>query len=236
MFIITFILGTVYISSVMCIRHRHKRSSWFNSSHCDHCHALIPWVRLIPIAGFFINKGRCSSCNRQVCCAYPFTELCGGLWAIVMMIAYDQQAQEFTLARGAAMIITGTVFAFIIEDDILHYRIRNHFTLIIALEGVWLEGQISTALILGAFTMSIAAVFRYYRGSSGLGRGDIKLLITLGLWLPLTSLPAFLIIMGMLGIGWGLLWRHLSLHVLFPLWSCYYLGIHKCLCFKTCRI
>jgi leader peptidase (prepilin peptidase)/N-methyltransferase len=77
----------------------------------------------------------------------------------------------------------------------------------LALEGAVLAGTIAWALR------------RYFQGRLGqpaLGRGDIKLMAALGLWVGIGGLPLFFISAGLAGVLTALLWRRLGRGRFFP--------------------
>jgi Flp pilus assembly protein protease CpaA len=67
----------------------------------------------------------------------------------------------------------------------------------------------------------VAIVVRTLHGrlfnSEGLGKGDVKLMATAGLWVPVDETAFFLMAVGLLGTLGGLVWQHGGGGRLFPL-------------------
>ena len=214
--ILNFILGIVAVSAILCARHRRwgYTQSLLKRSCCDHCTKLLSWTELIPIMGWSLNFGRCSWCRHLISLTYPVTELMGGLWAVAMF--NYQLINPLSPMVICIFITTGIIFAFIIDDDINHYRIRDHHTFIVAMAGVMLEGQYLTTVLMGGLLTLTTLIYRRWRGHDGLGYGDIKLVYALGLWLPITAISSYFIGIGIIGILWGTLWHHHQRSRIFP--------------------
>ena len=78
-----FFSGTVTASGLMCYvwRTRHCQSLG-GRSKCDWCQVKLPLKALIPVIGFFITRGKCGDCGREVPYYSLLSEiLIGSLWA-----------------------------------------------------------------------------------------------------------------------------------------------------------
>ena len=77
--ILMFILGALLTSFFELLADRiPKKESIMGRSHCDQCHETLKWVDILPIIGYFIQKGKCASCGRKISFCYPLLELLGG--------------------------------------------------------------------------------------------------------------------------------------------------------------
>ncbi len=74
-----------------------------------------------------------------------------------------------------------------------------------------------SALILGGIGYGLYKLYPLFTSRDGLGFGDVKMMAASGLWLPLSSLPLFLMLTGSVGILIALLWRLLYKSCQFPL-------------------
>lgn len=63
------------------------RTALWRRSTCDHCHSPIAWHALIPIIGYLLVRGRCTSCNHHISPWYPLSELLyiGYAWLIFVV-------------------------------------------------------------------------------------------------------------------------------------------------------
>lgn len=68
LFGLIFILGCVLASSIVCLnyRHEHALSYFYPRSFCEHCHTTLKWWQLIPVLGYFLQKGHCYFCKQKI--------------------------------------------------------------------------------------------------------------------------------------------------------------------------
>lgn len=76
--IIVFILGACIISLLKVIAQDYPNINYSRRSMCDYYHRILRWYEIIPIVGYFIVHGKCSSCKKQINFYNPLQEFCGG--------------------------------------------------------------------------------------------------------------------------------------------------------------
>jgi leader peptidase (prepilin peptidase)/N-methyltransferase len=116
--------------------------------------------------------------------------------------------------------IAGAVFGWLLlavaAIDAVSYRIPNLLNFAIAVLGLvagaaGLAPAFDDRLIGGvagfAALWLVSAGYRYSRGRTGLGGGDVKLLGAIGLWLGWRALPWVVLIACIIGLAWALLRR-----------------------------
>lgn len=71
-----FVIGLVFGSffNALVYRLAHHLPFIFERSVCPHCSSVLSWHDLIPLASFFILKGRCRFCAQKISWRYPFVE------------------------------------------------------------------------------------------------------------------------------------------------------------------
>ena len=80
-FLITIFLSIGSFSSVVIYRliliefTNTKINLFTPRSHCPKCKKSISLINLIPLFGFFIQKGKCVNCRAKISCKYPLHEL-----------------------------------------------------------------------------------------------------------------------------------------------------------------
>ena len=103
--------------------------------------------------------------------------------------------------------------------------------------GSWALDDILISLAGGAFAGGVAYGVHYgfkrLRGRDGLGLGDVKFFAVAGLWLGPFGLPAFMIVSGVAGIVFALLWRRLGGDREFPFGPSLALGLFLCLMYPA---
>ena len=86
-----------------------------------------------------------------------------------------------------------------------------------------------SVLILGGIAYGLYKVYPYLRGKEGLGRGDVKMLAVVGLWLSPSQIPLFLMIGGGIGVLIALFWRWTKKELRFPLGPALALALGICI-------
>ncbi|KRM18140.1 hypothetical protein FD31_GL001943 [Companilactobacillus nantensis DSM 16982] len=84
-----FILGACIISFLKVIAHDYPQINVLRRSHCDYCGRILRWFEIIPIAGYFITNGNCSSCKNQINFWHPLLEFIGGLTFLLLIYLGD---------------------------------------------------------------------------------------------------------------------------------------------------
>lgn len=69
----------------------------FSRSYCPHCRKTLKWHDLIPVLSFFILRGKCRYCGKNISWQYPLIEIATGL--IFLLISNF----EFLLFRRAEL-------------------------------------------------------------------------------------------------------------------------------------
>lgn len=190
----------------------------YQSSRCEYCSAHLPWSSLIPVAGFFLRRGRCHSCTRPISWRFPAFEFLAFLYGIAV-----------GASNGAAGVVSPVEFAVILIAYVLIWIVItvDYHVLLIPTEAIL------GLLLLGIFNLlvvryphwflfnnfdlalDLAVSFVWYfffhllRILSGykMGLADVRLVLALGFLLghPYTIyLPGFA---AALAIGFYLLRR-----------------------------
>ena len=61
------------------VRLQREESLWSPRSHCDHCGHRLEARELVPLAGYFLNDGRCRYCGALIPSRYFWQEIITGL-------------------------------------------------------------------------------------------------------------------------------------------------------------
>ena len=100
----------------------------------------------------------------------------------------------------------------------------------------WLD-DVFASIIGGGFAGGVAYAVHYgyrrLRGREGLGLGDVKFFAVAGLWLGPFGLPAFMIVSGVSGVAFAMLWRRLGGGRGFPFGPALASGLFLCLLFPA---
>ncbi len=208
-------------------------------SRCPSCRAALGIGDLFPLLSWLVSRGRCRQCGAPIGARYPLVE--GVVAALFIAVYLEQGATLPGLLLAALAIGLATLSAVDLEIGIIPDRILA----ILAPLGViyrYAEGaraldDILISVIGGGFAGGVALAVRYgykrLRGRDGLGLGDVKFFAVAGLWLGPFGLPAFMIVSGISGVAFALLWRRLGGGREFPFGPSLALGLFLCLLFPS---
>ena len=176
-------------------------------SHCPTCNHVIRWWQNIPLLGFLILRGRCSSCQARISIRYPAIE---GFTAAVTLAVMWRFGVSSVLVP--ALIFSWTLIALTFID-------LDHFLLpdVMTLPRLWLGllGNLAGGFcdihsaVIGAVAgyLTLWVVYHLYRvitGRTGFGHGDFKLLAALGAWLGWHMLPLIILLASVVGAAVGI--------------------------------
>lgn len=158
-------------------------------SHCPHCKATLRWFELVPVVSYLVQGGRCRRCQARISAQYPIVELLSGIVFVCVPFA-ALTGQDLTSA-----VIWVAVFEALIVMAVVDIRlgiIPDEINVFLALLGVLLvivtaarfggQESVATTALLGAlFGGGVFAVLIAVTRGKGMGMGDLKLAIPLGL-------------------------------------------------------
>lgn len=183
-------------------------------SHCPGCDTEISWYDNIPLVSWLMLRGRCRACGEPISARYPVVEASSGLLFAVAAITFDSLAQAgvaacffwFLLVLSAidldCMRLPNPLVAILAGLGVTGALVSQFTTVkivpLVGLAGAGALAQPVVASALGAclgagLSGGIAAAYAAFRGKTGLGMGDVKLLGVLGLFLGPDVLLALLI-------------------------------------------
>jgi leader peptidase (prepilin peptidase) / N-methyltransferase len=206
---LTIVFGLIVGSFLNVVIHRLPRgeSIVFPPSHCPSCRVEIPFYLNIPLLSYVILLGRCRSCRARISPQYPLVE---GLTALSFWLATN--AFGLTLHAAAAAVFLSLMIA-LAAIDLEHMILPDELTLGgAALFFVYSffnpeVGQLDAVLSgLGA-ALFFAALFFFYlkvRKIEGLGFGDVKMALLMGLFLGLHRLAVAILLASLSGLLVGI--------------------------------
>lgn len=209
------------------------------SSRCPSCRAALGIGDLFPLLTWLVWRGRCAQCGAPSGVRYPLVE---GVVAVLFIAVYlERGATPSGLLLGALAVGLATLSAVDLEIGIIPDRI---LVILAPLGVIYRYGvgahaldDILISVIGGAFAGGLAFTIHYgfkrLRGRDGLGLGDIKFFAVAGLWLGPFGLPALMIVSGVSGVAFALLWRRLGGGREFPFGPSLALGLFLCLLFPA---
>ena len=200
--VLSYLLGSFY--NVLIYRIPQGISFILPSSKCTQCNKKIKWFDNIPIFSFIFLKGKCRHCKKSFSFQYLLVEIISPILMITLLL-YNE-----TLYKGIVGYLFFSVLLIIFFIDLEHKIIPNTLTYSLALFGVILNfinlnfyNAIYTiffgALIGGGPLFLLMYLYKKIRGVEGMGMGDIKLFIVLGIWLGWLNCLLIIFISAMIG-------------------------------------
>ncbi len=196
-----------YISTLGSDSLTHQKLNLGGRSHCPRCQRQLRWWELVPIISFIFLRGRCASCHTEVSVQYPLVELAMGLIVLVIATPIPTTLPEVWLTVVEISIAAVLVVLFMI--DLKTMLLPDIFVgvllgLVVMRQIVIYNLAPSTYRLADSlWGVGIGAGFLFFlwavtRGR-GIGLGDVKLMIPLGVWTGLTGSIALLFIAYMVG-------------------------------------
>jgi prepilin signal peptidase PulO-like enzyme (type II secretory pathway) len=193
-------------------------------SHCPHCKATLRWFELVPLLSFLIQGGRCRRCKTRLSIQYPIVELLSGLIFVSVPFTLGVGAAPVALvsalwvAAFEALLVMAVIDIRlgIIPDEVnIFLGVIGIFLLIVSAgyfgtenisflgpyagifgwQGSIVLARLAGAVVGGAFFALLIAVTR----GRGMGMGDLKLAIPLGLlfgWPDILFVLVFAFVIG----------------------------------------
>lgn len=230
------LLGLAFGSFVTLVTYRLPRGEpiFRGRSRCPSCEAALGPRDLVPVLSWLAYRGRCRRCGAPVSVRYPTMELVLAMLFVVVYLRVGATLPGLLLAALAVGLVTLSVIDLevgIIPDRVLLVLAPLGLAYQLAIGHVLVA--LAGAVLAGGLAYGLRVAFLRLRGRDALGLGDVKFFATAGLWLGPASLPAFLIVSGLGGIGFARLWRRFGGGREFPFAPALALGLFLCLLFPS---
>ena len=223
LFVIGFglILGSFY--NVVIHRLPAGQSVVHPRSHCPACGNPISWWQNIPVLSFLLLRGRCGHCRCRISWRYTLVE---ALTAALFLLAWNRY-QDLPLHAAATALFFSLLLILALIDldhmilpDLLTLGGSLCFALYLPFHPLlsWQEGALAAL----AGVLIFLALYVFYlkiRKMEGMGLGDVKMVLLLGLFLGPQKLSLAILLAsfsGMLVGLWFILVRRKTLQFALP--------------------
>jgi len=148
-------------------------------SACMSCGTALAWHDNVPLLSYVLLRGRCRTCDTTIPRKYPLVELATGLLVaacfLVFGFTWDAAVASFFCAALVAVSVTD------LERRIIPNKIVLPAAAVVLVAQTVLHPSVEWALGgLGASAFLLAAALAY---PAGMGMGDVKLALLLGVML-----------------------------------------------------
>ncbi len=207
-----FIIGIFVGSFLNVVIDRLPRKEGFvtGRSHCDLCGHTLAWYDLVPLLSYALLLGKCRYCKKFIGYEYPLVELTTGILFCIIPLLYP----AIPMLSLLDTLFIFSIFVVIFYTD-LWYGIIPDITLLLGIVALIPIFVMHPTLLLSSVLSGVVAclfflaLFLGTRGR-GMGFGDVKLALLLGLLLGYPRIIVSLYIAFLTGAGIALiliLWR-----------------------------
>jgi len=195
-YVFIFIFGLFAGSFLNCAIYRLEvgQSPLKGRSYCPKCKKEIAWFDLLPVASFFLLKGKCRNCSSKISWQYPLVELAA---AATCLLTFYYSAGVGSLAGAvetAYALSISLIFLLIFVYDLKHFIIPDGAVLLAAilslawllfafLGDIYILGEIAGYFLSGIGASAFFLFFFLISRGKWMGFGDIKLALVIGLFL-----------------------------------------------------
>lgn len=194
--LIAFVIGSIAGSfyNVCIYRLPNDLDVVSKSSFCTSCKYKIPFYLNIPIVSYILNFGKCKNCKNKISISYLVVEV---LTASLFVYAYMLYGISF---NSLAFIIFYSGLLIIFFTDFKYYLILDKITIPLSIVGLVFtffnfnpfDVDILSSLMGGAVGYLVIYIIRFLffkiRKVEGMGLGDAKLFLMIGIWLGIKSI------------------------------------------------
>ena len=194
--LIAFVIGSIAGSfyNVCIYRLPNDLDVVSKSSFCTSCKYKIPFYLNIPIVSYILNFGKCKNCKYKISISYLVVEV---FTASLFVYAYMLYGISF---NSLAFIIFYSGLLIIFFTDFKYYLILDKITIPLSIVGLVFtffnfnpfNVDILSSLMGGAVGYLVIYIIRFLffkiRKVEGMGLGDAKLFLMIGIWLGIKSI------------------------------------------------
>lgn len=228
------VLGLLLGSLAGMASYRWPRDeNWWRASHCPSCGQRLSAGHLVPVFSWLVMRGKSACCATPISSRYALVELACGLcllpfgwvlgmgvpllcmaalvWALVFASTVDLETGYIPDLTHVIVAGAGVLWLWMqIMGLVPQFGPWRAFSMIDWLDVVLSVGQ---AVLVGVL---LAGLYAKLRGKEMMGWGDVKLMAASAIWLPASQVPIYLLMAGVLGAVFGLIWRKMGKGEVFP--------------------
>lgn len=224
---ISFILFLFFIIFGACIgsfitmasyRLPKKEEIVFKSSYCPKCENELEIKSLIPLVSFIRQKGRCLKCGEKISPRYFIIELINTLVYALLFCLFGFSFTCFYLCFLFSFLLLITVIDFEHYEIPLYTQIPLLFFAIVHILANPINPlyAIFCAFVYLLIIEVVRIITEKIKKTEVLGGGDTKLIILCGIFLGLNNLGLFMLITGISGVLFSLIWKKIMKKNIFP--------------------
>jgi len=201
-----FFLGAALGSFLNVIVIRFPNALPLGRSHCPACRKKLNWWELIPVLSFILLAGRCNRCRTPLSIQYPLVELFFGLIALILFLPFPGNPTTIfnTIINYLIIYLLGILFLIDLRTFLLPDIYIVIITLISIITLITKPASLLTGITGAIIGSAFFAFLWFLTKGRGIGIGDVKLMIPLGLLLGTSATIILLLVSFIAGGAYGL--------------------------------
>lgn len=217
-YLFVFGLAVGSFCNVVIVRVPSDESLLRPPSKCPECQAPIARRDNIPVVSWLLLRGRCRSCGKPIPAGYPLVELANGILWVLAGLRFGATAALIPYCLLFSVLLVLSVIdleLYLLPNKITYPTILASVVAIPILSFVASDDPVGSILVAYVCGIAFAGVllitllgYAVVAGKDGMGMGDVKLAVILGMWLgwihpvlPLMALIASSVIGLVIGVG-----------------------------------
>jgi leader peptidase (prepilin peptidase)/N-methyltransferase len=170
-------------------------------SFCPVCKTQIKGYDNVPLVSWVVLRGRCRACGAPISPRYPIVEgLTGALFAVTLAVdGLHWVALPHLLLVAVLILVSDIDLEFQIIPDVVilptavvGLATMTALSLARVHEGIWYQWPIA-GFGAALFLFAIAEIYERVRHLAGMGMGDVKMALCIGVFLGVAVIPALFI-------------------------------------------
>jgi len=191
LYILVFVIGIFYGSFLNFISDNigNLKRILVGRSRCDSCLQTLRFLDLIPLFSYTLNQGKCKFCKNEVSWYYPFSEFVTGIFLVGIL--HYILLNNFSITEFIFLLINFSILLVIFFYDLKHYEIPFRLVVFGSIFSLIFRAFVLGTLNLDNLFFEVLTwlgifVFFYliiFLSKGGMGGGDLKLAVYLGIFL-----------------------------------------------------
>lgn len=210
----------------------------FRNSFCPSCNNQLKFKHLFPVFSWIFFKGKCGFCAEKISWRYPLIEIVTALLFLTIFLVLGAKVDT----KLTLILLMAVVLMIMVVVDLEHYFIPDFTQIILAVliliyhllipsKYGFLYYVLSAGGFLG-FGLILHYGFFFLTKKRGIGEDDLKFFAVAGLMLGIDQMMIFMILNGVLGTVFGLIWIRLKKDDTFPFAPALAVAFLSCVLFK----
>lgn len=192
--------------NVVAVRYISHEDIVKKPSHCTRCQRRLAWFELIPLVSFIFLRGRCRSCRQPISIQYPVIEMLAAISTLIIFSPLPASgaamlAATLSLAAVSVLLVLAAIDSrTMILPDMFIIILTGVIVLQLLASGLFSVSSVMGAAVGASFLLLLWLLTK----RQGIGLGDVKLAIPLGLLVGWPGIISLLLLAFISGGLWGM--------------------------------